>query len=94
MQSETGEPLPVNRDRLRRPLDCAVIQHLHAIYEAEGRYFDSARGVFAEGAEIYPGSGFDAKTHVQIAVRRPDCIKGVFRVPGEHLRRWNIGRGA
>lgn len=31
-----GKKLPQNRDRLRRQLDCAVIQHLHAIYENGG----------------------------------------------------------
>ena len=79
------EPLPQNLDRLRRQLDCAVIQRLHAIYEEQGAYVDTVRGVFAEGKEIYPGSGFDSKTHIQIAVRNPDCIKGVFRVPTAHL---------
>jgi hypothetical protein len=80
-----GEELPQNRDRLRRQLDCAVIEHLHAIYEDQGGYVDTVRGVFAEGQEVYPGAGFDSKTHVQIAVRNSDCIKGVFRVPSAHL---------
>lgn len=39
-------------------------------------------GVFVEGEPIYPGAGFDAKTHVQICVCDPACIKGVFRVRG------------
>ncbi len=86
--NEAGQALPTNRDRLRRQLDCAVIQHLHAIYEAQGGHLDTVRGVFVEGSEIYPGSGFDAKTHIQIAVRNPDRIKGVFRVPESHLQPW------
>jgi hypothetical protein len=86
--TEAGEALPTNRDSLRRNLDCAVIQHLHAIYEAQGDFLDTVRGVFVEGRELYPGSAFDAKTHIQIAVRNPACIKGVFRVPEAHLERW------
>jgi len=74
--------LPANHpDLLRRYLDCAVINHLHKIREAtEERPFDSVRGVFIEGKELYPSSGFHHKTHIQIAIRNPKCIKGVFRV--------------
>lgn len=85
---QAGEPLPVNQDRLRRQLDCAVIERLHAIYEAEGGVLDTVRGVFVEGEPVYPGAGVDAKTHIQLAVRNADCIKGVFRVPARHLQPW------
>jgi hypothetical protein len=44
---------------------------------------DTLRGVFTEGRPIYPGAGFDEKTHIQIVVRNQRCIKGVFRVSGE-----------
>ncbi|GJE60900.1 hypothetical protein MPOCJGCO_3019 [Methylobacterium trifolii] len=81
-----GAALPVNKDDLRRQLDRAVIERVHAIVEANGAAIDTVRGVFVEGKPIYPGSGFDAKTHIQIAVRNPRCIKGVFRVPDEHLK--------
>jgi hypothetical protein len=82
-----GIPLPENsQDRLRRNLDCAVIRHLHSMLEGEGRLpVDTIRGVFTEGQPVYPGAGFDEKTHVQIVVRNPLCIKGVFRVPPEQL---------
>lgn len=43
--------------------------------------FDSARGLFSEGKRIYPDAGFKAKTHVQICVRNPSCIKGYFVPP-------------
>lgn len=74
--------LPKNHpDLLRRYLDCAVINHLHQIREDAGeRPFDSVRGVFIEGKELYPTSGFHHKTHIQIAIRSTECIKGVFRV--------------
>jgi hypothetical protein len=75
-----------NKGRLLRPLDRAVIQQLHGIYESTpGRRFDSVRAAFTEGNPVYPDAGFDAKTHIQIAVRTPACIKGVFRVPPSHL---------
>jgi hypothetical protein len=83
-----GKPLPKNQpDLLLRRLDCAVIQRLHGILEKDDTYLDTVRGVFIEGSPIYPESGFHEKTHVQIAVRNPSCIKGVFRVPEEHLQR-------
>jgi hypothetical protein len=70
-------------DRPLRFLDCAVIKHLHEIVEAEPRAggvqpFDTVRGLFVEGERAYPGSAFRAKSHVQIAVRNADCIKGLF----------------
>lgn len=86
--TDAGKELPVNQDRLRRHLDCAAFQHLHEIYKLTGRSFDSVRGIFAEGEPAYPGAAFDAKTHVQIAVRNQDCIKGVFRVPERHTEGW------
>ena len=87
--STGGFSLPANSaDGLRRNLDCAVIRHLHSILKSEGLPpVDSIRGVFTEGKPIYPGAGFDEKTHIQIVVRNQDCIKGVFRVSGEANQR-------
>lgn len=75
--------LPSNsKDQLRRNLDCAVIRRLHKVLEAQNLpAIDTVKGVFTEGLPLYAGSGFREKTHVQIAVCNPDCIKGVFRVP-------------
>jgi len=86
--TDYGTPLPANTpDGMRRRLDCAVIQRVHAIFAESGLPpFDSVRGIFVEGALAYEGAGFYEKTHVQIAVRNPDCIKGVFRVPDQHLK--------
>jgi hypothetical protein len=83
-----GVELPRNSaDRLRRNLDCAVIRRLHSILEAQSLpAVDTVRGVFTEGRPIYPEAGFDAKTHIQIAVRNLESIKGVFRVSPEHLK--------
>lgn len=80
-----GRPLPENRgndgDKLMRYLDCAVIKFLHqALSEREEPAFDTVRGLFAEGTELYSGSGFKKKTHVQIAVCNEAAIKGYFKV--------------
>ena len=82
-------PLPQNKgDGLRRNLDCAVIMHLHRILaEKDLSSVDTVKGVFTEGPPIYPGSGFDEKKHIQIAVCNPACVKGVFRVPEHSLSR-------
>jgi hypothetical protein len=75
-----------NPDGLRRNLDCAVIRYLHEIRQREGKpAIDTVKGIFMEGEPIYAGSGFHEKTHVQISVCNPDCIKGVFRVPASFL---------
>ena len=77
-----GNELPKNTDdAMRRNLDCAVIRHLHRILgRAEASAIQSVKGVFTEGGPIYPGAAILEKTHIQIAVCDPSCIKGVFRV--------------
>lgn len=87
MTDSAGYELPRNSsDTLRRPLDCAVVRLLHDIREKAGDpAVDTVRGIFLEGEPVYAGSGFYAKTHVQVCVCNPDCIKGVFRVPPQHL---------
>ncbi len=73
-------------DLLARNLDCAVINHLHDSRSRAGQQpFDTVRGVFMEGQHLYENSGFRRKTHIQICVRNPDAIKGVFRVPDDHF---------
>jgi len=78
-------PLPENKgikeskDILIRNLDCAVIETLHKTREEKKeKPFDSVRGVFWEGDELYPSSGFKEKDHIQICIRNPNCIKGFF----------------
>lgn len=84
-----GTQMPENsvgEDLLKRNLDCAVINHLHGL-RAAGTLdpFDTVKGAFREGKPLYENSGFYRKTHVQICVRNPICIKGVFRVRPEDL---------
>lgn len=76
-----GLPHPTNgRTLMARRLDCAVIKQTHELLRAQSIEVDTVRGVFVEGDPIYPGAGFDSKTHIQICVRNLDCVKGVFRV--------------
>lgn len=83
----TGLEMPVNKDpltvhskdKILRKLDCAVIKTLHELIHKAGLpAFDSVRGVFWEGGELYPGAGFREKNHIQIAIINPNCIKGFF----------------
>lgn len=83
ISEKAGRPLPENSgDLLRRKLDCAVIGYLRKINNTP---IDTVRGVFTEGKEIYPSSGFREQTHIQICVCSPDNIKGVFRVESRFL---------
>lgn len=84
-----GGVLPRNSsdpDHLRRNLDCAVIERVHELICDIGLpAFDTVKGVFTEGVPAYEGGAILEKTHIQIAVRNPAAIKGVFRVPDQHL---------
>ena len=44
--------------------------------------YDSVRGVFFEGSDLYENAGFKEKNHIQIAIRNQNCIKGFF-IPRE-----------
>lgn len=68
---------------LLRNLDCAVIQTVHQMNKDLNRQnYDSVRGVFFEGNDLYPNAGFKEKNHIQIAIRNQNCIKGFF-IPRE-----------
>lgn len=78
-----GRPVPENKgrlpDKLLREGDCAVINSFLALRAEEGAHHDTVRGCFLEGDPIYPGSGIYKLAHIQVAVREPTCIVGVFR---------------
>jgi hypothetical protein len=79
--AETGAPVTQNRgSELRaRYLDCAVMVTLHQLRQGEGKSaFDTVRGFFIEGRELYPGAGFRELDHIQICVRSLDQIIGFF----------------
>lgn len=78
---ETGAPVARNRGlELRaRYLDCAVVETLHQLRQEEHQPpFDTVRGFFMEGRELYPGAGFRELDHIQICVRSPARIIGCF----------------
>lgn len=84
---DSGQTLPVNKpigkekDLLLRPLDCTVIEFVNKLMKdtKEGEY-DSVRGAFFEGKDLYPNAGFKEKNHIQICIRNHDCIIAYFRV--------------
>ena len=74
-----NQRIGMSDDLLFRKLDCAVIESLHRFYEKNSYPpFDSVRGVFWEGDDLYPGAGMKEKNHIQICIRNNDCIKGFF----------------
>lgn len=80
-----NRPIPKNEgtkgspDLLIRKLDCAVIQTIHWLHRKQkSTPYDSVRGVFWEGKDIYPNAGFKEKNHIQICICNPNCIKGYF----------------
>ena len=96
MTSESdGVPIPENEDPAQHPdgdkiirrLDCAVMNYLYEIAETaqesdpKSQPYATVRAMFPEGSALYPGAGFREKTHIQICVREPEQILGVFRIP-------------
>ncbi len=88
VSESAGAPLPINEpshsedtDLVKRHLDCAVVNFVHAARDQQDLTpFDTVRGLFTEGGELYPGAKILAKTHVQVCVRNPvESIKGYFR---------------
>jgi hypothetical protein len=80
----------VYKDKILRVLDCSVIEYMHSkIHEkyqneinlngfSDLKIFESTRCVFTEGGPVYEGAGIFEKSHIQICIRNPDCIKGFF----------------
>lgn len=67
-------------DVLLRHLDCAVIEQIHEFNRKnEQPMYDSVRGIFTEGDEMYKGAAFQEKTHIQLCITNPNCIKGYFK---------------
>ena len=79
--SDEGKRLPTNGAELRtRNLDCLVFNALHRWRQTVGLpAYDSVRGLFWEGDELYPSAGMRQANHVQICVRNAGCVRGYFR---------------
>ncbi|NSL90467.1 hypothetical protein ECE50_026830 [Chitinophaga sp. Mgbs1] len=79
-----------NGDKVIRYLDYAIIENMHLRinqtrmeeYEKYGfartQAFDSVRAGFIEGVPVYEGASIHDKTHIQICIRNPNCILGLF----------------
>lgn len=84
---QRGLRLPENSgktpDKLLRKRDSAVLNYYLDELPRQGipgvRPYDTVRCGFVEGAPAFPGSGIRYQSHVQIAVRNPACVVGVFR---------------
>jgi hypothetical protein len=73
-------PRDLSSDLVLRFLDCAVINwYLDQTAGLASGNFQTVRCVFAEGETAFPGSKIMLKSHIQIAVRDPNCILGYFR---------------
>jgi len=86
MRKNESAPRTRQPDRVLRKLDCAVVNWaLDELAEA-ARNYQTIRGVFVEGKPAFPVGGIMLKSHIQIAVRDPQCIIGCFRPnPGSYL---------
>ena len=74
-----NKPIGNSDELLLRRLDCSVVQTaLELNKKANVHPYDSVKGVFWEGQELYPNAGFREKNHIQICVCNPNCIKGYF----------------
>ena len=81
-----GVPIPKNvpaadtsLDHILRFLDCAMVNWCLDELQKGGIEFHTVRCVFMEGEAVFPGSKIMRKSHIQIAVRDPNCILGYFR---------------
>ncbi len=82
-----GKTLPRNEsagtgdyDWLKRHRDSFVLNSaIPTIEAAQGRTFQTVRGVFQEGEPAFDGAGIKLKSHIQIAVRDARAIVGYFR---------------
>ena len=80
-----SKKLPENTEKSRK-LDCSVINAAIELNKEQGYpEFDSIRSPYFEGEPIYPGAYFMNKTHIQICIRNPECIKGYF-LPKDFLQ--------
>lgn len=80
---ERGGSLPTNsggdRDLKNRALDCQIINDY---LDKKDKKIQTVRGAFWEGPDLYEGAMLREQTHIQLAVRDPSCILGIFHPMG------------
>ena len=78
ISAQKGIIIPQNQ-RANRKLDCAVIRYIHEVNKiADLKPYDTVRAAFREGNPVYPSCEIWEETHIQIAVRNENCIRGYF----------------
>jgi hypothetical protein len=90
-----GKQMLRNGTDANRPLDKAVVEQVHRLVEvfmsdnkaarrqARLQKIDSIMNVYPDGEPLYEGTTILAKTHVQLCLRDPARIIGVFKVKPE-----------
>lgn len=78
-RGEASLPRNAGRHGKAHHLDCAVLNFTFRLYAELGQKYDCARAAFVEGDPVYAGSAIHKDTHIQLVVRNPACILGVFR---------------
>ena len=90
LEESSRSEFPRNRgsepDWKGRYLDCALLNAYLTTAEMTGSSYDTVRGCFREGGPAFPGAGIHMESHIQISVRNPACILGVFRPTGSMPR--------
>ncbi len=82
--------MPINRpadvhddETLIRGLDCAVFNMGHEVRERDGiEPIQLVRAAFYQGRPILDGGEFRSGTHLQLALRDPQCVIGWFLPEG------------
>ena len=60
-------------------MDCAVMETLHQLRSKRKKpAYETVRGFFFEGRELYTNAGFRELDHIQICVRSPERVIGCF----------------
>jgi hypothetical protein len=77
--------LPRNsgKDLDLRHFDCAIVNFALQKLAEGGTHYDSVRCGFVEGMPVFDDGDLSTEirhqTHIQIAIRNPQCIVGTFR---------------
>lgn len=75
---ESGKTMPENVGDNRK-LDCAIFKFIHQTRRGEGKKpYDTIRSAFSEGGQVYPGTSFTARGHIQLCVLNLSLIQGYF----------------
>jgi hypothetical protein len=83
-----GWTLPKNtgkdEDLKVRKLDRLVLDRVTAAAEEAGVVYQTVRCPFEEGGPVFPGAKIKMQSHIQVAVRDPNCIvPRIYPVPPE-----------